>query len=261
MTTATLMGKTQVSEQDVFNVPAVPFTKTFHPIHHGDVIRSIQEAIGIVGMEVVRSEYVLAQEGMQMFGVFDLSQGTSELSWSIGIRNSMNKSMSLGITAGTRVFVCENLCFSGEFLAFRKHTSGLDVDELAFLAYRSMRKMIPLLHSFQAWHEGLKQYELPEADAKILLVELITQSVFPASWFPRFYDLYFNSAYDNTLWGFHESVTNVLKDSNLITLPKKNRLLNAILNQHIEGMNAELPSSLGDFYENRARLSLPRTIN
>ena len=53
MSNATLMGTNQVSEQDVFNVPAVPFTKTFHPIHHGDVIRSIQEAIGIVGMEVV----------------------------------------------------------------------------------------------------------------------------------------------------------------------------------------------------------------
>jgi hypothetical protein len=261
MSTATLMGTNQVSEQDVLNVAAVPFTKTFHPIHHGDVIRSIQEAIGIVGMEVVRSEYVLAQEGMQMFGVFDLSQGTSELSWSIGIRNSMNKSMSLGITAGTRVFVCENLCFSGEFLAFRKHTSGLDIDEMAFLAYRSMRKMIPLLRSFQAWHEGLKQYEITEDEAKLLLIETITQKIIPASWFPRFYDLYFGGAYDNTLWSYHESVTNVLKDSNLLTLPKKNRLLNAILDQHIEGIHTELPSTLGDFYENRARLAVPKTTN
>lgn len=261
MTTATLMGTNQVSEQDVFNVPAVPFTKTFHPIHHGDVIRSIQEAIGIVGMEIVKSEYVLAQEGMQMFGVFDLSQGTSELSWSIGIRNSMNKSLSLGITAGTRVFVCENLCFSGEFLAFRKHTNGLDIDEMAFLAYRSMRKMIPLLRSFQAWHEGLKQYELQEQDAKILLVEIMTNSVFPASKFNRFNELYFGGVYDHTLWGFHEAVTNVLKDSNLLTLPKKNRNLNAILNQHIEDVHAELPSSLGDFYEDRARIAIPKTIS
>ena len=50
--------------------------------------------------------------------------------------------------AGTRVFVCENLCFSGEFLAFRRHTAGLDIDELAFLAYRSMRKLIPMLKTF-----------------------------------------------------------------------------------------------------------------
>jgi hypothetical protein len=253
MTTATLMGTNQVSEQEVFNVPAVPFTKTFHPVHHGDVIRSIQEAIGIVGMEIVRSEYVLAQDGMRMFGVFDLSQRTSELSWSIGIRNSMNKSMSLGITAGTRVFVCENLCFSGEFLAFRKHTSGLDVDELAFLAYRSMRKMIPLLRSFQIWHVGLKQYELSEHDAKILLVEIMTNSVFPASKFNRFNELYFGGVYDHTCWGFHEAVTDTLKSSNLLTLPKKNLVLNSLLNQHIDRHNADSPSPLGEFYERRAR--------
>ena len=132
---------------------------------------------------------------------------------------------------------------------------------MTVLAYRSMRNMIPLLRSFQAWHEGLKHYELSEADAKVLLVELIKQKIIPASWFPRFYELYFGGIYEQTLWGFHETATNVLKDANLLTLPKKNRLLNAILNQHIEDMQAELPSSLGDFYENRARHTAPKAIN
>ena len=250
MSESILMGTNNVSEQDVFNVPAVPFTKTFHPVHHSDVIRAIKEAISVVGMEIVKSEYVLGQDGMRMFGVYDLSQGTSELSWSIGIRNSMNKSMSLGITAGTRVFVCENLCFSGEFLAFRKHTSGLDTDELAFLAYKSMRNMIPRLTAFQKWHEGLKNYPLTEQDAKILLVEIITNSVIPASKFHQFNDLY-GSVYDDSLWGFHEATTDVLRGSNLMNLPKKNRLLNNVINGFIGDMDIEGPSSLGDFYESR----------
>jgi hypothetical protein len=169
--------------------------------------------------------------------------------------------MALGITAGTRVLVCSNLAFDGEFVALRKHTKGLTLEELEFMAYKAIRCLVGRLTKFQAWHEGLKKYEIAEADAKVLLVELITKSVFPASWFSRFYDLYFGSAYEHTLWGFHETVTNVLKDSNLLTLPKKNRLLNAILNQHIEDIHAELPSSLGDFYEDRARLASMKTIN
>ena len=249
MSESILMGTNNVSEQDVFNVPAVPYTRTFHPVHHGEVIRAIKEAIGVVGMEIVRSEYILGQDGMRMFGVYDLSQGTSELSWSIGIRNSMNKSMSLGITAGTRVFVCENLCFSGEFLAFRKHTSGLDADELAFLAYRSMRNMIPRLTAFQKWHEGLKQYEVSEHDAKILMVEIITNSVIPASKFHQFNDLYTN-VYDDSLWGLHEAITHVLRGSNLLNLPKKNKALNQILDNYIEGLDSAC-SPLGDFYQNR----------
>jgi hypothetical protein len=150
-----LMGTNVVTEAEVFAVPDALFTPTFKPFHHRDIISVVKEGVQAVGMEIVNAEYVLAQNGQRMFGVYDLSQGTSELSWSIGIRNSMNKSMSIGITAGTRVFVCENLCFSGEFLAFRRHTGGLDIDELAFLAYKSMRTMIPLLKSFQTWHENL----------------------------------------------------------------------------------------------------------
>ena len=165
----------------------------------------------------------------------------------------MDKSLALGITAGTKVFVCDNLAFDGEYLTFRKHTSGLDNDELEFLAYKSMKNMVPRLAKFQKWHEGLRNYELTEQDAKILLVEVLNDSVFPASKFNSFKELYFGGVYEPTLWGFHETVTDVLRGSNLITLPKKNKILNTVLNQYIDGINADQPSPLGDFYQRRAK--------
>src|SRR5210317_936787 len=189
MSNATLIGNNKVTEAEVFQVPSVPFTRTFRPVHHKQVIDAIRTGINAVGLEVVKTEYVLAgNEGMKMFGVWDLATGNDELCWSLGIRNSMDKSMALGITAGTRVFVCENLAFDGEYLTFRKHTSGLDNDELELLAYKSMKNMVPRLVSFQKWHEGLRGYELAEQDAKILLVEVLTDSVFPASRFNSFKD-------------------------------------------------------------------------
>jgi len=251
MNTSTLIGS-KVTEAEVAQVPVVPFTDTFHPVHHRDVIDAIRNGINMSGLDIVRSEYALAREGMQMFAVWDLNTGNSDLCWSIGIRNSMNKSLALGITAGTRVFICENLAFDGEFVEFRRHTKGLDQDELEFLAYRSVKKMIGRLTEFQAWHEGLKRYDLSEAGAKVLLVEIMTESVFPASKFNRFTELYFGGVYNPTLWGFHEAVTDTLKGSNLLSLPKKNKALNNILNQHIENRYADRPSQLGDFYEQRA---------
>jgi len=252
MNTSTLIGNT-VTETEIAKVPAVPFTDTFHPVHHKEVIDAVRNAISLTGMDIVRAEYALAREGMQMFAVWDLNNGTDELCWSIGIRNSMNKSLALGITAGTRVFICENLAFDGEFIEFRRHTKGLDQAELEYLAFRSVWKMVGNLTKFQAWHEGLKEHNLSETDAKILLVEIMTDSVFPASKFSRFYELYFGGVYDSSLWGFHEAVTDTLKGSNLLSLPKKNKALNSILNQHIENRYADNPSLLGDFYEHRAR--------
>ena len=165
----------------------------------------------------------------------------------------MDKSLALGVTAGTRVFVCENLCFSGNFVAFRRHTSGLDADLLAFLAFRAMRTVVTQLKRFQQWHESLRNYLLPEPDMKILLVEIMTQMIIPPSKFNQFNDLYHN-VYDNTLWGLHECCTDVLKKSNLLTLPKKNKLLNGIMVSYIESLNNAQYSPLGDFLENRAHI-------
>jgi hypothetical protein len=113
-----LIGNNRVTEAEVIQVPAVPFTNSFHPVHHRQVLDAIRSGVVATGLEIIKTEYVLANNGNRMFGIWDLSGGSDELCWSIGIRNSMDKSMALGITAGTRVFVCDNLAFSGDFVEF-----------------------------------------------------------------------------------------------------------------------------------------------
>ena len=248
---ATLIGN-RVSESEVFNVPSVPFTKTFKPFHHKQVIESIRSALNMVGLGIVSTEYVLGNEGKRMFGVFDLDSGTDELGWSMGFRNALDKSFAITIIAGSRVFLCSNLAFDGEAIEMRRHTKGLTIEELEFLAFRAIKTLIVRLTTFQNWHLGLKQYDLSDTDAKVMLVDMISQKVFPASKFPRFHDLYFG-AYEPTLWGFHEATTETLKDTNLLTLPKKNKALNTIINHYIDDHETDQPSPLGDFYERRAK--------
>ena len=248
---ATLLGTNRVSEAEISMVPDVPWTPTWSPVHHRDVIRAVKNGIESVGLDIMKAEYVLAAQGQKMFCVYDLSHFDTELCWSIGVRNSMNKSMALGITAGTRVFVCENLCFSGEYVSIRRHTSGLDNDELASIAYRTMQMMIPRLQAFQAWHTSLKKYQLSATDLMVLLVEIIDKRVFPASKFHQFRSLC-NDVYDDTLWGFHEACTEVLKDTSPLNLPKKNKVLNNVIDNYLASRD-DFPSGLGNFYEQRAQ--------
>ena len=249
---SSILWGNRVSEAEVIAVPDVPWTRSFHPVHHREILRVIKNSIKAVGLEISSAEYVLAQEGMQLFSVFDLSHSNNELGWSIGLRNSLNKSLSFSVTAGTRVFVCSNLCFSGTYLAVRKHTCGMDTDMLAVLAYRTMQMIIPQLRAFQAWHEGLKNVPLLEADAKLLLVEIMTNGVLAPSKFHQFMGLYAN-VYDDSVWGFHEAVTHILRSSNLMTLPQKNKLLNQVLDNYIGSLSvAHNVSLLGEFYHQRA---------
>ena len=246
-----LLGKNRVSEAEVIAVPDVAFTKTFHPVHHREIIGAIKQSLSTFGLEIVKAEYILAAEGKKLFSVWDLNQGNSNLCWSIGIRNSMDRSLAFGITCGSRVFICDNLAFSGEYITFRRHTSGLDADELVFLAYRALRTMIPKLQAFEQWHEGLKKHLLPQSDMRVLLVEIMEQNVIPVTRFHDFTSL-FGKAYDDSLWGFHESATEILRESNLMTLPQKNKLLNQVINNYIGSLSAANEiSRLGDFYQQR----------
>ncbi len=246
------MSSKIVTEAEVISVPAVPFTETFHPVHHREVIAVMKESIRQTGLEIVNSHYTLARDGMQFFAVWDLSEGNGEMCWSIGIRNSMDKSLALGIVSGTRVFVCSNLAFSGDFIEFRKHTKGLDYDELEFLAFRSTRKIIHNLTEFQAWHEGLKNHYLLETDARLLLVDVMQCGVFPPSKFARFCELYFGRR-GATMFEFHEACTNILRGTNLQVMPRRNKILNSLIDIYLWGLeDIQNISPLGDFLEQRA---------
>ena len=53
---------------------------------------------------------------MKMFGVLDLETTFDGCRFSVGIRNSSDKSMRLALTVGYRVLVCDNMAFHGDFM-------------------------------------------------------------------------------------------------------------------------------------------------
>jgi len=74
-------------------------------------------------MDITQEQYGLSRKSQQMFGVIRLDSGHPDNGLSIGLRNSYDKSLSVGFASGASVFVCDNLCFSGESgEIIRKHT-------------------------------------------------------------------------------------------------------------------------------------------
>lgn len=56
----------------------------------------------------------------------------------VGLRNSHDKRFLVGISFGSRVFVCDNLAFTGDHVVKRKHTANLKRD-LPGLVHRAAR--------------------------------------------------------------------------------------------------------------------------
>src|SRR4249920_254130 len=101
MSEATLIahcGTTKVSREELKMIPVPESTRTFKPIPHYEIVDALVEALSFRHIGVVRDEYAVSPDGMKMFGVLDLETQMEGCRFSIGIRNSHDKSIRLAMT-------------------------------------------------------------------------------------------------------------------------------------------------------------------
>lgn len=120
-------------------VEAVPLplsTRSYKPVAYGDAINFLHDTIANdLGLPIIKETYGLNKKGDQLFALATLDTGDGDSGLSIGLRQSYNKSLALGVAVGSRVFVCDNLCFSGDaFMVVRKNTTNVWEDFKALVA-------------------------------------------------------------------------------------------------------------------------------
>ena len=128
-----------VSRKEVAHIETPSSTDTWRPVPHIDVIEAVTEVIKAHRWDIADERFGLASEGQKMFGVMEITRSSSP-QWHrcIGIRNSHDKSLAVGLSAGIVVLVCSNLAFGGTRLINRKHTSRIDLNELIARAVASL---------------------------------------------------------------------------------------------------------------------------
>jgi hypothetical protein len=243
-----------VDENLVRSVEAPAWTKTWHPVSHSMLLDAMEAAVDAHSLKISRRQYAMNESGSRFFGVWDLEQGSSDMAWSIGFRSALDKSMAIGVTVGTRVFVCDNLSFKGDFIAFRRHTAGLTTDSLIEMAFHAMEQAKRELTDFQQWHEALALVHLTPDQAYIATYRLMAEGIIPGRSFHQLHELlYGNEGKYNphTLWGQHEAATEILtRQGSLLTVAKQHQRLNTLMDEftldietgaHIEECLARLP--------------------
>ena len=93
-------GAGKITREELQNLPMPASTGTFKPIAHHEVVEAPVETLGFRHIGVVRQEYAATPDGMRMFGVMDLEAGFTGCRFSLGLRNSNDKSMRLALTVG-----------------------------------------------------------------------------------------------------------------------------------------------------------------
>ena len=154
---ATLITSREVNLGDLQNIEMPEATNTYVPVSHYDLAMNVG-SIGerVIDKELHSKKFGLARHGQHMFATYTFKNDEDEVGMSIGFRNSYDKSMSIGVCVGAKVFVCENLMMTGEVTFMRKHTGNI-LDELNSLIFKVLYNSDDKFVQLQEDKESMKE--------------------------------------------------------------------------------------------------------
>jgi len=120
-------GSKAVTRDAVSEVQIPGSTESYQPVSYSDALTFVEAAASKrLGLTKVREGYGLNKKGNQLFASLTYDTGRDDSGLTFGLRQSYNKSLSLGLAVGASVFVCDNLCFSGNaFRVLKRNTRNV----------------------------------------------------------------------------------------------------------------------------------------
>ena len=209
-------GSSKITRKELKGISTPPASTTHQPIPHDEIVGALAETLSFRQISVVREEYAVSRDGMKMFGVLDLETTFEGCRFSIGVRNSNDKSMRLALTVGYRVLVCDNMAFHGDFTpVLAKHTKHLSlIDILAVGVDRMQRNFEPMRKQVEGW----KGTRLADEAAKLVIYRAFVEGGLdvPRHLARRVHDLYFapiaGEFAPRTTWSLSNAFTSAFKE-------------------------------------------------
>src|SRR5260370_36843149 len=209
-------GSSKITREELKVIPTPAGSATHQPLPHFEIVEALVETLSFRQISVVREEYAVTGDGMKMFGGVDRETTFDGCRFSVGVRNSNDKSMGLALTVGYRVLVCDNMAFHGDFPpVLAKHTKHVSlVDILSVGIDRMQRSFEPMRKQVEAW----KRTRISDEAAKLIIYRAFIEGDLEA---PKHlargvHDHYFNPRVEEfaprTLWCLSNAFTSAFKD-------------------------------------------------
>lgn len=238
-----------LTEEEIRNIEAPAFTKTWAPIPHRDVIDNLNLLTSRYGLEVVNRRYEVSKDGKNMFGTWVLpAEGSDRAQTLVGFRNSMSKMFALGVVAGANVMVCSNLQFSSdEFLESRRHTAGLaDPEVLRDFLSNAVQHVRERGQIFREWIDNLDTYQTTLQGHKLLAYDMMVQGALPPSKFEAYRESLKLEIEDNSRASdlvdagrisaghVYGAVTRTLRESSANQIRERTKVLNKTIEKYLQ---------------------------
>ena len=162
----------------------------------------------------------------RMFGTFTLKTDSGKKGYdlALGFRNAHDKSMATGMFLGSRIFVCDNMAYSGEVHIVRKHcpTNMLELPSELADAIQGInagsKKQDEVFDSYKAT-------KISERDFSHLVCEVTKSDILPITKIKSLLHEWDEPSHeefeDHNMFSAFNAVTEVAKKINIFRLPEK----------------------------------------
>lgn len=260
-------------------------TDTHYPIRHDTFVELTKHTLNRAGYDILLEQYSLRQENLMnedgrlerfpngairpridnLFGYLEVQKrhtdGLKDIVHSVGLRNSNTMHNRGQLGCGERVFVCDNMAFSAQFIVARKHTlhimddlPGLMNDAVGRLKNASDRNeaRVQIYKEAQldssAMHDVVclaaeRSFKLDE-NGKIVLdangrPKLENgKNCIPSSklipWIKEYNDPKHEDFRGKNAWAFKNALTEVAKEWSFDSMQRRTQKLTRVLDEHVK---------------------------
>jgi hypothetical protein len=205
----------KVTREQLALIPTPVGTDTFKPVPFIELVEGIDAVLHSRGISIQREDFAVRSDCNRLFGTFDLSlEGIEGTCGAMGLRSGNDRTMKLQMIFGARVFVCDNMAFSGgSIILNRKHTAKLDL----------LPELMGAVKRFEIGYEvfrknmsELRTLALTEYEAKSMIYNVFHAQIMPIKYFRQVGDLYFGEHKEeygrDTAYALHNCITEIAQD-------------------------------------------------
>ena len=151
-----------------------------HPTPHYTFLDMVEEQLDKRALDVTEEAFGVTNDGMRFFGLLQLRSDSGNYGTMLALRSSHDESFARGIALGNRVFVCDNLCFSGDHVIKTKNTKNV-MKRLPGLIDKAVSTLPGEIAAQDAFLERMRTTELPAHTVDNVVVEMIRRRIVPPS--------------------------------------------------------------------------------
>ena len=213
-----------------------PIGRFHRPVDYSDFVTMIDGKLVDHEIEIVKEQFAVKHDGSQFFGLMEVTtpiMDGSDWSFNLGIRGSHDGRVSRGITFGSNVLVCSNLCFHGDLGVFRTRQTLNVMDRLPPMIDEAIAKIPGMAQENVVRFDSFRTTKMTESEGNNALVHMHRDNILSANQLSTAIDEWIEPSHDEhnedgaTLWRLFNAATESIKPTegrgNMVTLQDRSR--------------------------------------